>query len=417
MKYTKACVAALLIIGVLLTLSGCASSPATQTVDLMRDISTGETEGKPSDHIFIEHMAGFSIDLFQRSVTSGENSLVSPLSVMLALAMTANGADGDTLAQMRSLLAGDMPLDHLNRYLYSYVNGLPSTESARIDIANSIWFRNDETLQVERDFLQTNASYFNAQIFGAPFDGQTVTDINDWVYKSTDGMIDRMIDEITDQALFLTNAVAFDARWQSPYTEWSIRDGIFTDEDGQEHDAAFMFSQEWGFLDDGMATGFIRPYANRTYAFVALLPNEDVSVEEYVSTLTCERFLHMIDNKQAVEVDTFLPKFEFEYELSLIDALTTLGMVDAFIPDEADLSKMASSTIGNLFVGEVLHKTFISVNAAGTRAGAATVVEVDEEDSAPPDDIPVVRLDRPFVFAIIDTATNLPIFLGTVMTV
>jgi len=417
MKYTKTCVAALLIIGILLTLVGCASDPATQTVDLMRDISTAETEGKPSDNIFIENMAGFSIDLFQKSVTNGENSLVSPLSVMLALAMTANGADGDTLTQMQSLLAGDMPLAHLNRYLYSYVNGLPSTESARIDIANSIWFRNDETLQVERDFLQTNASYFNAQIFGAPFDGQTVTDINDWVYNSTEGMIDRMIDEITDQALFLINAVAFDARWQSPYTEWSIRDGIFTDENGHEHDAAFMFSQEWAFLDDGMATGFIKPYANRTYAFVALLPNEGISVEEYISSLTGERFLDMIDNKQAREVDAFLPKFEFEYELSLIDALTALGMVDVFSPNEADLSKMARSAIGNLFISEVLHKTFISVNEAGTRAGAATVVEVDDDVSAPPDDIPVVRLDRPFIFAIIDTTTNLPIFLGTVMTV
>jgi serpin B len=317
---------------------------------------------------------------------------------------------------MQYLLAGDISLQDLNEYLYSYVNELPSTETSKLDIANSIWFRNDESLQVEDDFLRLNATYFMAQIFSAAFNEQTVTEINEWIDTSTDGMINNVIDDITDEVMFLINAVAFDAEWQKPYNEWTISDGTFTDESGNGHNVEFMFSGEWGFLDDGMATGFIKPYADNSYSFVALLPNEGISIDEYVHSLSGEGFLHTLESRQQISVDTYMPKFEFEYEISLVDALISLGMIDAFDARNADFSKIATSSFGNLFVSDVLHKTFISVDELGTRAGAVTVVEIAPE-SALLDEPKVVRLDRPFVFAIVDNSANLPIFIGTVMTV
>jgi len=382
----------------------------------MDGITSRGVSGKPADNVFVASMADFSIELFKESTASGGNSLISPPSVMLALAMTSNGADGDTLAELEVLLGGGIPLDSLNEYLYSYVNGLPSAENSMLRIANSIWFRDDETLRVEPAFLQTNADFYRAQIFSAAFDDQTVDEINNWVDANTDGMIDSIIDEIRDEALFLINAVAFDAEWARIYDESDIWEGEFTDIHGNKQRVEFMHSAESMFIEDGMATGFIKPYAGGSYSFVALLPNEGITIEAYIESLTGTGFLSMLENKQFEEVRASMPKFEFEYEISMIDALNTLGIHEAFDEYRADFGRMATSSIGNLFISEVLHKTFISVDERGTRAGAATVVAVDAA-SAPIEEPKIVRLDRPFLFAIIDSSTNLPIFIGTVLMV
>ena len=385
-------------------------------VDLMDGIMPGTVYDSPLDNTFITGMADFSIELFRKSVAEGENSMISPLSVMLALAMTANGADGETLAEFESVLGGGIPINVLSEYLHSYISGLPSSERAMLSIANSIWFRDNDSLRVENGFLQTNADYFGAQIYRAAFDDTTVRDINNWVSENTDEMIDSILDRIEpDHMLFLINAIAFDADWLVPYNEHNIREGDFTEINGNVRSVDFMHSQESIFLDDGMATGFKKFYANREYSFVAMLPNEGVSIQEYIESLTGDGFMDMINSAQDALVLAAMPKFEFEYEISMVDVLGALGMPSAFDEIEADFSKMATSDIGNIFISEVLHKTFISVNELGTRAGAATMV-IAAEDSAPAL-VKTVTLDRPFVFAIIDNATNLPIFIGALLTV
>jgi len=185
-------------------------------VALMDGIIPAAIEERPADRRFITNIAELSIDLFKKSVTSKENSLISPLSVIIALSLTANGADGETLAQMEKLLGGGIPLDELN-----------------------------------------------------------------------------------------------------------------------------------------------------------------------------------------------------EYELKMNDTLAALGMPDAFDDNHADFSKMGKSPIGNLYISEVIHKTYISVDERGTRAGAVTTVGIEAE-SGP---AATIRLDRPFIYAIIDDSTNLPIFIGTVLSV
>jgi len=411
----------ILLATVMMTLCvvGCASAKAAGSTDLTQGVSASNNViGRIADAEFIESVADFSIDLFKESITEGENSLISPLSVVLALAMTANGADGETLSQMEALLGGGIALGELNEYLYGYAKGLPNEEKSKLSIANSIWFRGDEDrLRVEPDFLQRNADYYNAAAYRAAFDSQTLKDINDWVKNNTDGMIDRILDEIGDKAvLYLINAITFDAEWYNVYREYNIVKDIFTDIAGLTNSVDYMYSDEYGYLDDGMATGFIKPYVGG-YGFAALLPNEDISVETYIESLTGESFLNTLNNAQGnMMVHASMPKFEYDYETNMNDALITLGIPDAFNPNAADFSKMGRSSDGNLFIGRVLHKTFMSVNENGTKAGAATMVEM-RDGSTGASDFKTVHLNRPFVYAIIDYATSLPVFIGTLMTV
>lgn len=102
---------------------------------------------------------------------------------------TANGAEGETLSQMKKVLGGDIPLDQLNKYLYTYANSLPSIDTSKLNIANSIWFHDEkDCLTVDKEFLQKNSDYYKAAAYKSNFDKQTVKDINNWVKKNTDKM-------------------------------------------------------------------------------------------------------------------------------------------------------------------------------------------------------------------------------------
>ncbi|NLY82678.1 MAG: serine protease, partial [Clostridiales bacterium] len=262
----------ILLISVMVNFTSCiANTPRVQAQDLMGDVKAKSVEGKKVDDLFINNTADFTVKLFQKSIDNEKNSLVSPLSVMFALAMTANGADGNTLVQIEEVLGNDISLEDLNQYLYYYANSLPNEEKSKFKIANSIWFRDDENrLAVEKDFLQKNADYYDAAIYKAPFDDATLNDINAWVKTNTDDMIDKILEEIRDDAvMYLINAIVFDAEWKVIYNESNISEDIFNLGDGTKKTVDFMRSEESLYLDDGNATGFIKPYYDDKYSFVA----------------------------------------------------------------------------------------------------------------------------------------------------
>jgi len=361
-------------------------------------------------------LSDFGIRLMQQTIQSAkvdENVLISPLSVLLALYMTANGADGQTKDQMLQVLGED-----LNRYLKAYQEALPQSANYKLNIANGIWFKDKESLKVQEDFLKANRDYFNAAIYKAPFNDITCKEINNWVKENTDGMIESILNEIPqDAVLYLINALSFDAKWTKPYQERGVHeDCIFTKEDGTEQKTTLMYSEEHVYLEDEYATGFMKYYKENKYAFVALLPKEGVKVADYVATLSADGLHQMFSNAKRTVVNARLPKFKTEYNILLNDVLMQMGMEDALSFEDADFSKMAVSDDGNIFISRVLHKTFISVDEQGTKAGAATAVETMDSAMFITESYNVF-LDRPFVYMLIDCETNQPFFIGTMMVV
>ena len=383
--------------------------------NLMKNITASEVGTVTLEDEFVTSTADFSMNLFNNTTVKEKNSLISPVSALSALAMTANGADNKTLEQMSRVLGNGMSLEHLNLYLYSFAKSLPSIDKSKLSIANSIWFRDDENrLEVKKDFLQKNADFFDAEAYKSAFDSKTLKDINNWVYRNTDGMIEKILDKINpDTIMYLINSITFDAEWKDKYTSSDVHNGKFTDYKGDKDNVSFMNSVESLYISANNATGFIKPYYGDKYSFVAILPSEGVSLSDYTKRLSGQKFVEMIKNAQKKSVETSLPKFSAEYSVQMADALVALGMPDAFSPDDADFSKMAVSARGNIYIGEVLHKTYIEVNENGTRAAAVTKVEM-RETSMPFFENKVI-LDRPFLYAIIDNKTCLPIFMGTVV--
>ncbi|MBQ8632609.1 MAG: serpin family protein [Lachnospiraceae bacterium] len=400
-----------------LTACGTITEPQIQSKNLMEDLTT-PTPGEEDTPANLENqypLSGFGTKLLQQTVASAkadENVLVSPLSVLLALYMTANGADGNTKAQMMEVLG-----DNLNEYLKTYQESLPQGEDYKLHIANGIWFRDEEFLKVQEEFLRVNQQYFDAALYKAPFNDTTCKEINNWVKENTDGMIDSILDEISpDAVLYLINALSFDAKWQKPYNEYSVhKDRTFTKEDGTKQKATLMYSEESTYLEDEKATGFLKYYKDKKYAFAALLPKEGVTVAEYVAWLNGENLQNTLNNAKRTSVNAALPKFETEYDILLNDVLIGMGMPDAFSSSAADFSKMATSERGEIYINRVLHKTFISVDELGTKAGAVTAVEMTDECA--PMEVYNVHLDRPFVYMLIDCETNQPFFIGTMMDV
>lgn len=389
--------------------------------NLMDDVTTGRTGtsanngGRNSTAADAVTYTDFAVRLFQECTLQeeGNNVLISPLSVINALAMTAGGSREETLAQMEKLFGAD--LDSLCSYLKSYHEALPSDEKYKLHAANSIWVKDNGGFTVSPDFLQKNAELANADVYLAPFDSSTLKDINHWVSENTNKMIPEILDQIPDDAvMYLINALAFDAEWQTIYKEHQIRDGIFTCEDGTTQETEMMYSSEYAYLQDSQAQGFIKYYNDKKYAFAALLPEEGISIEDYAASLTGQGLHELLSGPTEIPVEAAIPKFEIQYDILLNDILKNLGMVDAFDPDAADFSGLGSSSGGNLFVSRVIHKTCITVDEKGTKAGASTAVEVKQESAVEPVEPKTVYLDRPFIYMIIDCEENLPVFMGTV---
>ena len=411
----KKLIALLLVLAMALGMTACSQVSAN---DLMKDVPAKAVDVLPDMDAGAAAAADFGVRLFKTSMEEGENTLISPLSVLYALAMTANGADGETLTQMEKVLG--MDVDKLNSYMLAYLDLLPESKDYKMSLANSIWFKDDPNFAVEQSFLQTNADYYGAGAYKAAFDEGTRNDINNWVKEHTDGMIPEIIDEIPDEAImYLVNALAFDAKWADEYEEHQIREDRFTMEDGTRQDVDMMHSEEYTYLEDDLATGFIKYYKDRKYAFVAMLPNEGVSVSQYVDSLTSEHLRELLNNPQDLTVFASIPKFETEYDIEMSEVLQEMGMTDAFDWRVADFSRLGTYTVDgmNICINRVLHKTFISVTEQGTRAGAATAVEMVAEGAMEIVEFKEVVLDRPFVYMLIDCETNLPFFIGTMMNV
>lgn len=384
-----------------------------------------------------------SVNIFRESFRSDDNTMISPLSLITALTMTARGADGETLDQLEEAIGSD--IDYFTAYLGSFLASLEG-RPAKFTSASSVWFRDDaERLTVNEQFIADAEGYFNADIFKAAFDKGTVKDINRWCSEKTDGMIEELVKEIKpDEVIRLLNAICFDAKWQKPYESTDVGNGEFLNAGGGTSKTDFMYGQETRYLEDNMVKGFVKPYEGG-FSFVALVPKAGVimydgvypdqpgqpmtggeiygeytgeltaeALAEYIESMTGDSLRNLLDSQTETIVKTKLPVFTSEYSVDLIPALEVLGVTNLFDAEKADLSGMATSSRGNIYISKVFQKTFIEVDTEGTRAAAVTEIVANDCAAVEMLDVKEVYLDRPFLYMIIDDSTGVPVFMGTV---
>lgn len=386
------------------------SAPVQAKENLMEGVVPEKTvvADRP-DAAFLSRQADFSADLLRKTYQTGKNNLISPVSVSFALGMTANGAQGNTLKEFENVLGGGMGIEGMNRNYASLAGLLKSSEEGKLLLCNSVWYKSG--FSVRKDFLQTNADYFGADAFSLDFsDASAPEKINRWVRDGTDGKIEKLIERIpSDAVMYLINTLYLEQDWETPYMDST--EGVFHSESGNEK-AQFLNSEEV-FLHDGSARGILKPLKDPNYAFAAILPEGD-TLERYVESLTGEGFLSLMRTAGEDMAYSKLPAFRFDCSEKLGDALKSLGLTDAFGSPRTDFGKMTDASGKSLFISDVLQKTHIELDRQGLTAAAATRVGVCGSGIR----MTETRLDfdRPFLFAVVDTRTLLPLFFGTVET-
>jgi len=398
-----------------LAFSGCASQSGA--ADLMADLKPSQQPASPAqiDKAIKKESNAFAVDLFKKSAENEGNIMISPASVYLALAMTLNGADGETKTAMLDVLADQgLTVDMINNACRSWIDLLEKTDSkTKLEIANSIWF--DQDFTPYKPFLQKNADYFAADIKKLNFnDRNTPKIINNWVKEATHNTIDKIVDSIDpDVVIYLINAVYFKSDWQTEFNKNNTRDRTFNTPDGTIETPFMHRLDRMTYFSINKATGIALPYADQKFAYFALLPDKEMTPREWLAEQDQSLFndlARLMAKKPKYTVQLAMPKFEVHYEDSLLNELTELGMGIAFDPDQSDFSQMNEQHTKDLYISEVKHKTFIRVDEKGTEASAATSVEV-RVTSAPQFD-KELTLDRPFLYGIMDLQTGMPLFVG-----
>lgn len=346
----------------------------------------------------------------------GKNVFISPVSLEMALAMTYNGAAGDTrkaMAQALELTAYD-PAD-ASAASSALIKSLQQPcPGVKLSIANSLWARNG--VAFKPDFLRANKEFFNAEIRKIDFSAADVKTINSWVSSKTQGKIPEIIKQIqADMVLFLINAVYFKGQWADPFDKKLTRDAPFTLASGSKLKVPMMTRHgSYGYFSEPGLQAISIPYGKGRMSMYVFLPAKPTGLPDLLLKLnsaTWDKWMHAFSTRS---LDLSLPRFKIEYkaEAELQAALKSMGMAIAFDPAKADFSRMASTSYQNLYISQVVHKTYVDVNEEGTEAAAVTSVGVGVT-AMPVRPLQMV-VDHPFLCAIVDNETGAILFIGAI---
>ena len=386
------------------------------------DKSADDTERKinitKSTEELIKSDNEFGMILFKKiadEIPDNKNIVVSPVSAALALAMTYNGANGATKDSMEiALMKSGMETSEINQSYKDLMEGLKSIDQkVTLDIANSIWYRTG--FEVLPDFIQTNINYYNAEVRSLDFaNPQSLETINNWVAENTNDKITEIINQIpADAVMYLINAIYFYGTWKYEFddTKTAEKDFYLSDQNTVKVDM-MMQDAELNYMHNDDFSAVELPYGSEHYSMVVLLPNGQKNTGDIIEQLNPGNWNSWIESMAGHEIVLSLPKFKFEFEDSLNNVLSKMGMGIAFSHDFADFSKI--NPLGNLYISMVKQKAYIDVNEKGTEAAAVTVVEINYT-SASVDDKIYFTVNKPFLFVIMEKSSKSIIFIGRVM--
>ncbi len=367
-----------------------------------------------AEKLLVNSDNAFGLKLFQalNKADPDSNTLISPLSISMALGMTLNGAADSTYEAMKNTLelAGFSETD-INEAYQSLIELLENLDPEVIfNIANSIWYR--EGLPVYEDFIKINQTYFDAEVRELDFtDPKAVDIINNWVSDKTNELIKKIIEQIPDHmVMYLINAIYFKGNWRYPFDPKKTENGIFHNHDGTRSTMSMM-TREFSvpmYINSEAAIVDL-PYGDSLFSMTIFLPKENIN--DFVSNLTPSKLTNWIEQLQSNRFYLTMPRFELEYEKKLNDILAALGMSIAFDKWQANFSRIMPIGGGiNLYISEVKHKTFIKVDEEGTEAAAVTSVGIGNT-SMPPS----IIINQPFVFTIRENHSKTILFIGKIL--
>lgn len=324
--------------------------------------------------------------------------------------MAANGAGGNTLKRFENVLGSGLSVNDLDLDIKSYLSDLMGQKyyNTALNVADSVWIDNHFTPKT--GFLQKNADYFGGNVFHTDLSNPSAVGLVDqWAASQSNGLIRNIADHLTGQeAMLLVNAMCFNARWGFGNTH----NETFTPTAGKSYATPFMENQECAYLSDGNSQGALVRYMDSRFAFAVILPNTNVNLSAYIRSMDVAKWRTLLCNpiKNCV-ADIQLPKFTTAFSTDMKTPLAQMGLCDAFNTGKADFSGIASQ----LYISQVQHSTYMTIDENRTIAGAATLTANSASCVIQRGDIKTISLDfnRPFLYAVVDFNTGIPLFIGT----
>jgi len=327
------------------------------------------------------------------SASGTGNTILSPISIRTLLSLLADSTSGDTREQIIRLLGRA-----------NAQTGF--TTKGSLISANAVCVNRAIRGSINPDY-KTRLSDYDAELFVSE---NIVADVNDWVADKTKNMITNIADDtVTEMQACFLNAVAFDGEWETEYEEYDIRPDIFHNADHTMADVQMMSSVEQLYVETDFITGFVKPYKDNEFSFLALLPRKrGTRFMELILEKT--DMTELFNSVSHAEVRAEIPEFCCDYMMELRHVLSELGITSLFA-DEADFSPM---TLENIKVDSIKHKIHIEVDRKGTKAAAVTESIAVPGCAPEHGEVKTVKIDRPFIFAVMHNDTGTPAFVGVV---
>ena len=379
--------------------------------------SAAQPPNTPVDEKFVDANTKFGFKLFKEVLKqdSKKNVFVSPTSVAIALSMTYNGASGETQQAMaKALELQGMSLQDINQANNTLKTSLENADpDVQMSIANSLWAKQGVTFKPE--FMQRNQQFYGAKVTELDFAKPEASNIiNSWVKENTRGKIDQIVGQIQpNDALFLINAIYFKGNWTKKFDKSQTAERPFYLSNGTQKQHPMMSqSGKYRYYDNESFQAVSLPYGKGRLSLYIFLPQKNTSLDTFQQQLASENWEQWTNQFRMRQGSVQVPRFKFDYDIQLNNALKALGMEAAFDGSRANFSNMSSASLA---IDEVKHKTFVEVNEAGTEAAASTSVGVMLTSARMPQEQPFQMIvDRPFFCAIRDNQTGTILFMGSI---
>lgn len=361
----------------------------------------------------------FSMNMYS-ALPADKNIFYSPYSIASALSMLDVGAGGTTKNELENAL-GITDLDEWNDEMKAYLSK-DWSQNTFVNTANSVWMNKGTTwaANINSDFLTPAKDYYSGEIYEADFDGQAdkvVQNVNNWVSDNTNKMIPEILKEIPGgTVMMLINAVYFEGKWDTPFTEDKTFQSSFYGTDKESVvDMMHLYGEHFAYMDNGKIKGITLSYDGDNVVMKVFMPTaDDGDINKLFDKLSNEekqKLIDSLDDASNVEIDTLqLPKFTDEQSIDgLDDILKNMGIQSAY-SESADFSKIADG----IAVSSVNHKAKVIVDENGTKAAAETDIMIKETAMMPSEETYNFIVDKPFVYVIEDQSTGMILFMGRV---